>query len=121
MRFLPLFLLFIVSVACQELDEPNVDLRIYASVGDCMPPVTVEDSTATLYTGYLNLYDRSSVLGFYDPKITPLRVHKGVLKMTLEPGRYDLRLQVLGSTTHTFFVADTLVHGPVYLKQCTSF
>jgi hypothetical protein len=120
MRHIPLLFLLIL-IACQEIDEPNVDLRIFASVGDCMPPRPEVDSTATPYTGYLNLYDRSSVLGFYDPEITPLRIHNGILRMTLEPGRYDLRLQVLGSSTHTFFVADTLVHGAVYLRQCTSY
>jgi hypothetical protein len=98
-----------------------VDFRVYASVGDCMPITEPRDSTATLYTGYLNLYDRSSVLGYYDPEITPLRVHRGLLRMTLDPGRYELRLQAAGSTTYAFTVADTLVYGDVFLRQCLSY
>jgi hypothetical protein len=121
---LPLFLLFIV-ISCQELDEPNIDLRILTSIGDCMPtvpPVTIPDSTATPYTGYLDLNDVTSVIGVYNPTSTTLRIHKGILRMTLDPGYYILRMQVEGSTEHSFQVTDAApVEGDVYLRKCTSY
>lgn len=119
---LPLFLLFIV-ISCQELDEPNVDLRVFYSVGDCMPGNDTEiDSTATPYTGYLDLNDVTSVIGLYNPTATTLRIHKGILRMTLDPGYYILRMQVEGSTEHSFQVTDAEpVEGDVYLRECTSY
>lgn len=125
MRYLPILLLFILPLACQDIDEPNIDLRILASTGDCMPtvpPVTIPDSTATPYTGYLDLNDVTSVIGLYNPTATTLRIHKGILRMTLDPGYYTIRMQVEGSTDHTFQVTDAEpVEGDVYLRECTSY
>lgn len=126
MRYLPIFLLFILLFACQDIDDPNVDLRVYASIGDCMPPMpptTEVDSTAILYTGYLNL--RELHMGLIVDYGQSLRIYKGVLRMTLEPGatgRYALRLPMQESTTHIIDVNESeTMEGDVYLRQCTSY
>ncbi len=122
---LPLFLLFIV-ISCQELAEPNINLRVYASTGDCMPtvpPRIYNDSSATLYTGYLNL--RELRMGLFVDEGQSLRIYRGLLRMTLEPGatgRYALRLPMDESTTHIIDVNDSdTMEGNVYLRQCTSY
>lgn len=124
MRFLPLLFLFILSSACKDVDEPNVDLRIFYSVGDCMPvrPPDAEQLN-TPFSGYLDLYNLTQTVGFGEvPNPTPLRIHNGTLRTSLDPGEYQLRLQVNGSTGFRFDVTDSQrVEGNAFLRKCTSY
>ena len=123
MRFLPLLLLFIVSVSCKEIDEPNVDLRIFYSVGDCMPvrPPDAEQIN-TPFTGTLKVVrDRLCAGGCNDP-VTSLRVYQGVLRMSLDPADYLLIMDEPNVQNQRFTVkADSVSAGPIYFRKCTSF
>jgi hypothetical protein len=121
--FLPLFLLFIVSVSCKEIDEPNVDLRIFYSVGDCMPVTPpYPERSSTPFTGTLKLVkDRICAGGCNDP-VTSLRVYRGVLRMTLEPADYALIMDEPHVAINRFTVAaDSVSAGAIYFRKCTSY
>ncbi len=120
---IPLFLLCISSFACQNIEEPNVNLRIFYSVGDCMPssdPFPMAEYS--LFTGTLKVVkDRFCAGGCADP-VTSLRVYKGVLRMTLEPANYLLIMDEPNVAIKRFTVkADSVSAGPIYFRKCTSY
>jgi hypothetical protein len=123
MRYLPILLLFIVSLSCKEIEEPNVDLRIFYSVGDCMPvrPPDTEQLN-TPFTGMLKVVrDRLCAGGCNDP-VTSLRVYQGVLRMSLEPADYALFMDEPNVQVQRFTVkADSVSEGAIYFRKCTSY
>lgn len=123
MKPLLLPLLLFIVIACQEVDEPNVDLRIFYSVGDCMP-VQPPDSLQrnTPFTGMLKVTKARLCAGGCDDPVIPLRVYQGVLRMSLEPADYVLMMDEPNVQSRFFTVkADSVSAGAVYFRKCTSY
>lgn len=121
---LPLFLLFIISFACKDVDEPNVDLRIFYSVGDCFPgtdPFPIAEYSP--YTGSLQLAkDRLCAGILCDFPTKQLRVYRGVLRISLEPADYILTMDEPRVQSRFFTVkADSVSAGAMYFRKCTSY